>query len=313
MKTKKKLSILLFFFAEIIAIERVGMAPFLSCDDFRNFCTFIVDEERKLYNPKNEPAEISPYFDPAQVKCGDTIFVNLAYLKRFFERYHPHIKHRYILVSNNHDFVAPGKFAQYVNDDHIYAWFTQNCDERTNPKVIPIPIGLLNAHDGGTQKKEMICNVLKELPVAKDTLLYANFNKDSNYTVRYKLLDFFSKSPFCKTAWGVSQHDYLLDIAKAKFVASPFGNGLDCYRIWEILYMKSFPIVLTSSMDRLFDDLPVLIVNDWTELTQEFLEHKYAQMSSKIYKMEKIYTHYWFNLISSYQKKCRESCTCITN
>ena len=54
---------------------------------------------------------------------------------------------------------------------------------------------------------------------------------------------------------------------------------------------------------KLFDGLPVLIVDDYSELSQEFLEHKYKEMSSKEYSMDKLYTDYWWNYIHDLLKK----------
>ena len=41
---------------------------------------------------------------------------------------------------------------------------------------------------------------------------------------------------------------YYIHIARSKFVLSPPGLGMDCYRTWEALYLGSIPIVLNSSL-----------------------------------------------------------------
>jgi hypothetical protein len=71
-------------------------------------------------------------------------------------------------------------------------------------------------------------------------------------------------------------------IAGHPFVASPPGNGLQAHRTWEALIGGSIPIVLRSggvpgrplphhAMDQLYAGLPVLLVGDWSELSQELL------------------------------------------
>jgi hypothetical protein len=71
-------------------------------------------------------------------------------------------------------------------------------------------------------------------------------------------------------------------IAGHPFVASPPGNGLQAHRTWEALIGGSIPIVLRSrgapgrplpyhAMDQLYSGLPVLLVGDWGELSQELL------------------------------------------
>lgn len=46
-----------------------------------------------------------------------------------------------------------------------------------------------------------------------------------------------------------------------------------------------------------FDDLPVIIVNDYREISEDFLNQKYEEMKYKKYNYEKLYIHYWKNLI----------------
>lgn len=55
------------------------------------------------------------------------------------------------------------------------------------------------------------------------------------------------------------------------FSVSPHGNGLDCHRTWEDLLLGCIVIVKKSPLDGLYKDLPVVIVNDWDEITQENL------------------------------------------
>ncbi len=87
------------------------------------------------------------------------------------------------------------------------------------------------------------------------------------------------------------------------FVLCPEGNGTDCHRTWEALYMGCVPIVTHSLLDPIFQDAPVLIIDDWHEVTKEFLEEKQKEMSSMQFDTEKLYADYWFNLIKSYQQK----------
>ena len=93
------------------------------------------------------------------------------------------------------------------------------------------------------------------------------------------------------------------DLASSKFVISPRGNGLDTHRIWEALYVGSFPVVKTSSLDPLYADLPIVIVQDWTDVTEEFLNQKYLEFTSKTYLYDKLYTDFWFNWINTYKNR----------
>ena len=52
----------------------------------------------------------------------------------------------------------------------------------------------------------------------------------------------------------------------------PQGNGVDCHRNWEVLYLKRVPIMKrTSYLQELYKDYPVLWVDDYAEVTKTLL------------------------------------------
>ena len=61
----------------------------------------------------------------------------------------------------------------------------------------------------------------------------------------------------------------------------------------------TIPIVLSSSINDLYKDLPVIIVSNWESVTKEFLEKKYIEIHKSTYNFEKIYTDYWINKINN--------------
>jgi hypothetical protein len=52
---------------------------------------------------------------------------------------------------------------------------------------------------------------------------------------------------------------------KTMFVPSPAGNGIDCHRTWEAMYLGAVPVVLKSEFCG-GDDWPVLVVDNWSDL-----------------------------------------------
>jgi hypothetical protein len=57
-------------------------------------------------------------------------------------------------------------------------------------------------------------------------------------------------------------------IRKTMFVPSPAGNGIDCHRTWEALYLGAVPVVLRSEYFG-ESDWPVLLVDSWSELLEK--------------------------------------------
>jgi hypothetical protein len=81
------------------------------------------------------------------------------------------------------------------------------------------------------------------------------------------------------------------------FVLSPFGIGMDCHRTWEALCLGCIPIVCAPHFNNLFEDLPVLIVSNWSEITQDLLQDTLNKFSNKSFKYEKLSLQYWQNKI----------------
>jgi len=62
------------------------------------------------------------------------------------------------------------------------------------------------------------------------------------------------------------------------FTLSPRGVGMDCHRTWEAILLGSVPIIPDLPINRLFDTLPVVIVQDWAAVTPEFLTVERARI-----------------------------------
>jgi hypothetical protein len=86
-------------------------------------------------------------------------------------------------------------------------------------------------------------------------------------------------------------------MAQSKFVICPEGNGLDCHRTWEALLMGAIPVIKHSTLDPLFEGLPVLLVDSWDQVTEEFLYAVYACMKTEHFQHERMFARYWLDKI----------------
>ena len=89
------------------------------------------------------------------------------------------------------------------------------------------------------------------------------------------------------------------NITQHSFVLSPFGMGMDCHRTWEALCLGAIPIVKAPNFQKMFEDLPVLIVNDWFEITRELLDKTIEDFKNREFKYEKLTLQYWKTLIKN--------------
>lgn len=93
---------------------------------------------------------------------------------------------------------------------------------------------------------------------------------------------------------------------------SPRGNGFDCHRTWESLYLNTIPIVWNSTLNPLYLDLPIIVINDWNEITEEYLLAKLKEITQNKmatpspYRFEKLKFKFWKDQILN---KSRHSIT----
>ena len=76
---------------------------------------------------------------------------------------------------------------------------------------------------------------------------------------------------------------YINELSNCKFCLSLPGKGMDCYRTWEALTLGVIPIVIrTKHMNSIYDNLPVIIIDDINEITHEFLNEQFEIVKKQI-------------------------------
>ena len=102
-----------------------------------------------------------------------------------------------------------------------------------------------------------------------------------------------------------SYREYLSEIRRSRFILSPGGIGLDCYRHWEALMMGTIPVMehlnRTDGWYRAFSDLPVAWIDSYDNLTPQFLEQEYARIlrEAHTFKYEKLTKEWWIQMIQN--------------
>tara|TARA_B110000259_G_scaffold187847_1_gene243627 strand:+ start:4092 stop:5777 length:1686 start_codon:yes stop_codon:yes gene_type:complete len=207
---------------------------------------------------------------------------------------------------------------EYLSNPLLYHWFTWNKPIQ-HEKLTCIPIGLnFDRHHNS------IVNYINgdNNNNIRDKLFAVNLSVSSNpdrikliQTAKTKWSGFcthIDNIPFLNTyrRQSIIEGKIKVDVtnpkcyeilSKYKFILSPPGAGIDCHRTWEALYCGTIPIIIESSINELYRDLPVLIVNSWEEITEDLLEKKYVEIQNNIkndkYNMKKMYMNYWTNEI----------------
>ena len=288
---------------------------------FQEMCDHVFDTRTGIQDQATttEPGGVT--FNPADVKPGDLIFVRKIDL--FMATMHDQIPYPYIMVTHG-DFLDTCKDSDidYLDSEKIIAWFAIHPTKRAHPKYHPIPLGVLQKR---TIWDERFCynQLFKELRAKpKSKLMSVTFDDDRN-PERAEVLNIFRRKNLCFIPDKLGPFlDYLEEMASSKFTPSPRGWGPDCYRTWEALLVGSIPIVkrgqcdvmeiarsllrscpcYDAQLDRLFEDLPILVIDDWEEITEEFLNKKYEEITSKTYDLRMLYMEFWHEKILAVQK-----------
>jgi hypothetical protein len=181
-----------------------------------------------------------------------------------------------------------------ISDKNLF-WFSQNVMSNGDKRLIALPIGLERKRWSNGTKHETIKSMMTT-NVERDNLLYVNFNEKNHYS-RKNLKLHFKQFKDCKIINNkINFNSYCNDLVRSKYTISPIGNGFDCHRTWEALYLGSIPIIEKNNYyNEIYHDMPVLLVDDYTKLTENFLLEKYKEIVNK--SKEKLNPIYWKNKI----------------
>jgi len=252
------------------------------------------------------------------LKNNDILYIKTDALYNFSKIIN-NINYKFILVSGCSDYTIPhdrfddiNEFINFISNDKIIHMFAQNCVYK-HSKITNLPIGLdyhtLNGNENffwGRNCKPIIqemeiINIKNNSKPCYERIYkcYSSFHFSyKGYKYEYDRIDalnqivhdiiHFEPNLIPRNQTWENQINYA-------FVISPHGNGLDCHRTWEALVLGCIAIVKKSEIDDLYEDLPVLIVNNWNELNQELLNNTINIFKYKVFNYDKLSLEYWVN------------------
>ena len=277
--------------------------------------------------PYSSIKQLHNYLPLEKVKAikNPSIYICSSAILHFINSMLPSIDFSFILVSGDCDETVPQEiltnndFLKLLSDPRLVHWFCQNMT-LDHHKITRMPIGL-DYHTLTTrplwgplmscEQQEKMLLMIKDKSVPfynRNIKCYANFHFTMNTKLGYdrkdavkainKDLIYYEEKPVTRLITWNKQKDYA-------FVVCPHGGGLDCHRNWEALCLGCIPIVKTSPIDNLYRDLPVLIVKEWQNITQQLLNDTLSVFKAKFenneFNMTKLKLSYWIELINSYK------------
>jgi hypothetical protein len=226
---------------------------FITGNRFKSFCNFIFDEEGFRCVNENKTNEFPKYF----------VKIDLVHV--FFRNFLPKVN--FILITHNGDLPVNDSCLNYLDNENLIFWYGQNVMVR-HPKLKSIPIGIANENwtHGNTDSLQKV--ILKNNK--KNNLIYANFDINTNLTERTLCMEQIQNQGIFLSQ-RKNFENYLEDLSNSYFSISPNGNGVDCHKIWESLYLNTIPIVTKSINVEFYKNLPILIIDSWLDFDKKLL------------------------------------------
>lgn len=265
--------------------------------------------------------------------CGEhlgnnlnTIYLQFGQVNSFVESMLPHITTPFIVITgyDDNDTREP-IFQSILNHPLLIKLYSQNCFE-IHPKLHSLPIGLdyhtLSVHNPNqtwskitplTPKEQewQILHLKKTMRPLNNTIpkVCTNFH----HSMSEPELRRERREPIYRYLYD---KDYMLWLPQSDrlsfykildhfaFCLCPIGNGYDTYRLWETVVLGRIAIVQRiKDFGSMYDDLPIIQVDNWEDINEEYLQEKYNEVVRKLdnneYKLEKLTLKYWIDLINS--------------
>ena len=291
--------------------------------------------DKGLNQPPVEYFAKEPQFDKsayAQIARGDVVWIKTEFIARFYREVFPEVTEPFVLVVSEGDDSFPSDCAlsaaeieQLLSSPNLIHLFAQNCNYAgQSQKVSPIPIGMdfhtVGYRGGGWGERgsvedqlELLDAILSRLQPThlrkkrafvdfqwSDTMhasfqRYLQFGEDrASIFQRLLATNRIDHGPWMRrsTLWRTK--------GRYAFSISPHGNGLDCHRTWDDLVLGCIVIVKSSPLDPLYEGLPVVIVKDWDEITEENMDkwlELYGDAFTNPSYREKLTNRYWLSKI----------------
>ena len=283
-------------FSDDLRTYRPGVFPLISADTFRSLANQVVDEDQAMSLERRFNFDIA-FLDMRFFQRGPAS-VHLEDIPGFSVLQEATPDKCRILLIANADIPPSREQLQWLSErfDHV---FCTNITQEVE-RISPIPVGIENLYRlSHGLPWQFLSRRAGERPESRPQSVFACFSISTNRLIRSPLKDALvgSRHGFCDAR--LAPLEFQSRLAKAKFVVSPPGNGPDCHRTWEAIYMGAVPVILKGTLPEKFvRNLPILEVEDYVkflEYTDEELESLFVQFQEK--SREMAYMPYWVNQI----------------
>lgn len=233
--------------------------PYLTGDSYFYSCQFYFESEKLHRVPSRQPRQ----------QKDKSLFVKISDLESFIVFLEENSGEDYsdfALVLHNGDNTISKNFLDLLAI-RFRKIFAVNLFEDAQ-SFSPIPIGLENCNyfTNGVPAdfNKLIKSGLKAVE-DRTTLLLESFSLQTNLEERETCTSIAAQLGRTQLQQA-SPLEYRTALTESKFVLSPAGNGFDCHRTWEAMYLGAIPILRRAHWPFININLPVLLVDEWEDL-----------------------------------------------
>ena len=182
--------------------------------------------------------------------------------------------------------------------ENLIKWYGMNLTTN-HPKIESLPIGIENErNDYNLKKCDIIHNFFGKENHYQNLLLvnhYSRHNPKEREEPCILLRDKKWVTHHCtrNSMNGINYESFLNELKSHKFILCPEGVGPDTHRIWESLYLGVIPIVKNKVFSQYYKDLPVCFVDNWSDISEEFLNIEYERIKNGVWNLNKIELDFW--------------------
>jgi len=231
---------------------RKSSYPYLSSDTYYELCDYAITSEEELNDfIRKDENFISVYL------LGDLV---KEFTKRLEEIKPKSIEKLIIMESDTLQTTEELKPALIVAEQ-IYS----NNLIGTKKNITPIPLGLERRCYQSAGVISDFTKPYKEDISKRNIPFLVAWNDQTNPNRAIYRREFSNSSNSLIIEKRISPKTIHTLMRRTMFVPAPAGNGLDCHRTWEALYLGCIPVVLRKEYCG-DDNWPVMVVDSWDEL-----------------------------------------------
>jgi len=158
------------------------------------------------------------------------------------------------------------------------------------------PLGM-DAHASPMEHEKALSGIGQSK--TKDELLFCSGMQTVFAPHRKPIIEALVKHGFKCEDEKLARDAYMNRTSKAKFVVSPQGVGMACYRTWEVLAAGAIPIISWyPGVEELYEGLPVLISRNYSEITASYLESQWERFrTDHSLSLSKAFLPYWLGTL----------------